>query len=44
MLRGPELAYVELAKRTVQLGVADEQQLVDAVLKYHDRSGHPMPI
>lgn len=41
LLRGPELAFVELAKRTVQLGLAEEQQLVDAVLKYHDRWGGP---
>lgn len=37
VLRGPALAYVELAKRKVQLGVGTEQQLVEALLQYHDR-------
>jgi hypothetical protein len=37
LLRGPALAHVELAKRQLQLGLADEQQLVEALLLYHDR-------
>lgn len=37
MLRGPALAHVELAKRKLQLGLDGEQQLVDALLEYHDR-------
>jgi hypothetical protein len=37
VLRGPALAHVELAKRKVQLGVGTEQQLVEALLQYHDR-------
>jgi hypothetical protein len=37
VLRGPALAHVELAKRKVQLGLADELQLVEAMLQYHDR-------
>jgi hypothetical protein len=36
VLRGPALAHVELAKRKAQLGLADEQQLVGALLQYHD--------
>jgi hypothetical protein len=31
------LAHVELAKRQLHLGLADGQQLVDALLLYHDR-------
>jgi hypothetical protein len=37
VLRGPALAQVELAKRKLQLGVGDEQQLVQALLQYHER-------
>lgn len=37
VLRGPALAHVELAKRKVQLGMGDEQQLVQALLHHHDR-------
>lgn len=37
VLRGPALAHVELAKRKVQLGMGTEQQLVEALLRYHDR-------
>lgn len=37
VLRGPALAHVELARRKVQLGLADEQQLVEALLQYHEK-------
>jgi hypothetical protein len=29
---------VELAKRKLQLGLGQQQQLADALLQYHDRS------
>lgn len=37
VLRGPALAHVEVAKRKLQLGVADQAQLVQALLQYHER-------
>jgi hypothetical protein len=39
LLRGPALAQLELLKRELQLGLAEQQQLVEALLLYHDRCG-----
>jgi hypothetical protein len=44
VLRGPALAQVEVAKRKLQLGVGDEQQLVQALLEYHGRWGPIAPV
>eukprot|EP00878_Enallax_costatus_P012918 GHUV01013490.1.p1 GENE.GHUV01013490.1~~GHUV01013490.1.p1 ORF type:complete len:462 (+),score=166.78 GHUV01013490.1:239-1624(+) len=37
LLRGPALAVVELTKRRLQLGLASQQDLADAILQYHDK-------
>jgi hypothetical protein len=37
MLRGPSLAAVELTKRKLQLALATQQEVVAAVLAYHEK-------